>query len=69
MSNVETSDNNLIRSSLVSLEKYNQIKESRLSYGKREFVLETPYIQKSDDAEELLGWVINRSMSPKKWLD
>jgi hypothetical protein len=66
LSNVETSDNNLIRSSLVSLEKYNEIKESRLSYGKREFVLETPYIQKSDDAEELLGWVINRSMSPKK---
>jgi len=59
-------DNNTIRSSLFSLEDYNYIKQSRLNYGVNSFSLETPYIQTSSDAENLLGWVIEKSMRPKK---
>jgi hypothetical protein len=35
-------------------------------YGNNEFTLETPYIQTEDDAENLMGWIINKIMVPKK---
>jgi hypothetical protein len=59
-------DTNTIRSSLFALQNYNYIKQSRLNHGVSAFSLETPYIQNSSDAENLLGWIINKSMKPKK---
>ena len=59
-------DNSTVRSELVSIQDYNYIKQSRLNHGVSSFTLETPYIQTSSDAEELLGWIINKSMRPKK---
>jgi hypothetical protein len=59
-------DNNTLRSSLVSMQDYNYIRQSRLNHGVNSFTLETPYIQTSADAESLLGWIINKSMKPKK---
>jgi len=53
-------------SSLVERSRYDEIKLSRLIYGKNEFSLESPYIQTQDDAEELLGWIINKTKDPKK---
>jgi hypothetical protein len=53
---------------LVEQEKYNNIKLSRLTYGKNEFSLDAPYIQTQDDAQELIGWIINKSLSPKKYI-
>jgi hypothetical protein len=35
-------------------------------YGKNDFSLNTPYIQTQDDAEALMGWIINKIMDPKK---
>ena len=35
-------------------------------YGNNEFTLDTPYIQTQDDAENLMGWVIDKIMTPKK---
>ena len=35
-------------------------------YGNNEFTLDTPYIQTQDDAENLMGWIINKIMIPKK---
>lgn len=63
---LENVDTNTIRSELVSMEDYNYIKQSRLNHGINSFTLETPYIQTSSDAEELLGWIIKKSMKPKK---
>jgi hypothetical protein len=37
-----------------------------LIYGKNDFSIETPYIQSQDDANELMGWIINKVMRPKK---
>jgi hypothetical protein len=56
----------LTYSPLIEKNKYDEIKLSRLIYGKNEFSINTPYIQTQDDAEALMGWVINKVMSPKK---
>ena len=61
-------DSNTIRSMNVELQKYDQIKQSRLSYGVNSFSLSMPYIQTSDDAEDIIGWVINKNMTPKRLL-
>jgi hypothetical protein len=56
----------LIYSPLVEKAKYDDIKLSRLIYGKNEFSIDTPYIQTQDDADALMGWIINKVMVPKK---
>ena len=53
-------------SSLVEKSKYDEIKLSRLIYGKNEFALDSLYIQSQDQAEDLLGWIINKTKDPKK---
>ena len=39
---------------------------SRMIYGKNDFTIDSAYIQTQDDAEALLGWIINKVMKPKK---
>jgi len=56
----------LIVSPLVEKAKYDEIKQSRIIYGKSEFAIESPYIQSEDDAQQLIGWIINKVMKPKK---
>jgi len=56
---------NLVRSPLVELSKYNEIKQSRVVHGKNEFSLESIYIQSQDDAEQLMDWIINKIIKPK----
>jgi hypothetical protein len=56
----------LLYSPLINKEKYDSIKISRMLYGKNDFSLNTPYIQTQDDAEALMGWIINKIMDPKK---
>jgi len=55
-----------LTSTLVKKEKFDNIKTSRMIYGNNEFTLDTPYIQTQDDAENLMGWVIDKIMTPKK---
>jgi hypothetical protein len=45
---------------------YQDIKLSRMSYGKKDFTLDVPYIQSHDAAENLMSWVINKIMKPRK---
>jgi hypothetical protein len=45
---------------------YQDIKLSRMSYGKKDFSLDVPYIQSHDAAESLMAWVINKIMKPRK---
>jgi hypothetical protein len=66
LSDPEFKGSTLTYSPLVEKAKYNDIKLSRLIYGKNEFTLDTPYIQTQDDANQLMGWLINKIMVPKK---
>jgi hypothetical protein len=50
----------------VEKQKFDEIKRSRMIYGNNEFTLDTPYIQTQDDAENLMGWMIDKLMVPKK---
>ena len=66
LSDIQTSSSSQITSTLVKKEKFDNIKTSRMIYGNNDFTLDTPYIQTQDDAEELMGWFINKVMIPKK---
>jgi hypothetical protein len=66
LSDPEFSGSTLTYSPLVEKTKYDEIKLSRLIYGKNEFSIDSTYIQTEDDAKSLMGWIINKLMSPKK---
>ncbi|NDB60520.1 hypothetical protein EB001_19040 [bacterium] len=66
LSDPEFEGDSITTSALVEKSKYDEIKLSRLIYGKSEFALESQYIQSQDDAESILGWIINKTKDPKK---
>jgi hypothetical protein len=66
LSDPELLGNVLTYSPLVEKLKYDEIKLSRLTYGKNEFSIDSPYIQTQDDAEVMMNWIINKLMVPKK---
>lgn len=45
---------------------YQDIVNSRISYGKNEFAITSPYIQSQAQAQDLMGWIINKIMKPRK---
>jgi hypothetical protein len=47
-------------------EAYEQVRISRMQYGKKEFTLQSNYIQDADTAENILGWIIEKSIRPRK---
>ena len=65
-SNPPLQGSTLTLSPLVEKAKYDLIKQSRIIYGKNEFTIDTPYIQSSDDADGLMGWVIEKVMRPRQ---
>ena len=66
LSDPEFKGDTLIYSPLVEKNKYDEIRQSRMLYGKNEFSVDSVYIQTQDDAEALMGWIINKVMHPKK---
>jgi hypothetical protein len=58
-------DDQTIKSNTDSKDKYNKLKISKSKYGTKEFTMDTPYIQSKDDAEALLGWIVNKTIDPK----
>ena len=66
LSDPELKGSTLVRSPLIEKAKYDEIRQSRMVYGKNEFSIDGVYIQTQDDAEALMGWIINKTMHPKK---
>jgi hypothetical protein len=66
LSDPQIDSSSLVTSTLVEKEKFDKIKLSRMIYGNNEFTIETPYIQTQDDAENLIGWLMDKLMVPKK---
>ena len=65
-SDPELKGNQVVVSPVVESLKYDEIKQSRMIYGKNEFSINSPYIQTDDSAESLMGWIIEKLMKPKK---
>jgi hypothetical protein len=66
LSDPEFKGDSLIYSPLLEKAKYDEIRQSRMIYGKNEFSIDSIYIQTDDDANALMGWIINKLMKPKK---
>ncbi|NDB57838.1 hypothetical protein EB001_05275 [bacterium] len=66
LSDPEFQGSSTTTSALVEKTRYDEIKLSRLIYGKNEFSIDSLYIQTQDHAEEILGWIINKTKDPKK---
>jgi hypothetical protein len=66
LSDPEFKGSSLVYSPLVEKLKYDEIRQSRMIYGKNEFSIDSIYIQTDDDANALMGWIINKLMKPKK---
>ena len=61
-------NDDVVKSNQYYINKYNEIKINRLKNGIKEFNLDLPYIQSKDEANSLLGWIIDKSLTPKKSL-
>jgi hypothetical protein len=66
LSDVELKGSDVIESPFRSIEQYEKIKQSRILYGKNDFTLESLYIQDQDTAEDILGWIIEKNIRPRK---
>jgi hypothetical protein len=66
LSDPQLSGTSVITSPTTTLNQYNDIKLSRINYGTNEFGINAEYIQTQDQAEELMSWLIQKLMSPKK---
>ena len=65
-SDPEMQGTTVLTSPYVENEKFNMIKQSRMTYGSNEFSIEAPYIQTEDSANSLMSWIINKLMTPKR---
>jgi hypothetical protein len=66
LSDPQLSGTAVITSPTTTLNQYSNIKLSRINYGINEFAIDSGYIQTQDQAEELMAWLIQKTMSAKK---
>lgn len=67
-SNPELSGGLIVSSPTLFTKKYQEIKNTRITYGRKEFNLESPYIQSRDAADKLMLWLSEKVMKPRKSL-
>ena len=61
-----TSGANIVYAPGKAREDYFDIKQSRSTNGNKSFNLEVPYIQSHDAAEDLMAWLVDKIMKPRK---
>ena len=66
LSDPELVGSTIVESPFKFTEQYEKVKQSRILYGKNDFSLDSIYIQNQDAAEELLEWIINKNIRPRK---
>ena len=66
LSNPEFAGDSLIRSPQKVAKDYTDIKFSRVTYGKKQFSISAPYIQSQDDANNMMGWLSEKIMTPRR---
>ena len=57
---------NIVESPMVAKQQYQDIKLSRITEGQKYFSLEAPYLQTQDAAEDMMNWLTNKIMKPRK---
>ena len=66
LSDPELKGSDVIESPFRAIEQYEKVKQSRILYGKNDFSLDSLYIQDQDTAEDILGWIIEKNIRPRK---
>lgn len=65
-SNVDYLDKNPLESPTRSKKQYFDITSSKSTYGTNSFTIDAKYIQNADSAKELMGWIITKTIKPRK---
>jgi hypothetical protein len=65
-SNPQFEIDNVVVSPYISKQAYEDIKISRMTYGKKDFSLDVPYVQTQDDANNLMAWLSSKITKPRK---
>lgn len=63
---LETLDKDSALSISKTKKMYFDAKASRSAYGTNAFAIDAKYIQNSDSAKELMGWLISKTLKPRK---
>jgi hypothetical protein len=66
LSDPEIANNVVVQSPLKVAKDYEDIKISRMTYGKKDFNLSVPYVQTEGDANDLMKWMISKIMKPRR---
>jgi len=61
--------NEQIQSPVINKKFFEDIKSSRKKYGKRDFSMNPLYIQSEDDANQMMEWLINKTLKTRLLLD
>jgi hypothetical protein len=64
--NPQLKEDMTILSPVTQKELYNDIKTSRITYGRNQFSLDSLYIQSADAANNLMKWIISKIMKPRR---
>jgi len=59
-------DESVIDSLIDEKKYYTDIKLNRMTQGRKEFTLDSPYIQSRDSAERMMKWLVSKIMKPRK---
>ena len=65
-SNPQFNSDNTVKSPYIAEQAYEDIKVSRIKYGKKDFSLDLPYVQTKDDATSLMAWLTSKITKPRK---
>ena len=66
LSDPELTESGTVQSPFKFIEQYEKVRQSRILYGKNDFTLDSIYIQDQDSAEDILGWIIEKNIRPRK---
>ena len=66
LSDPELKGSTVVESPFKFTQQYDKVKQSRILYGKNDFTLDSIYIQDQDTAEDILGWIIEKNIRPRK---
>jgi hypothetical protein len=66
LSKPELKGDGLARSPFKFVKDYEELRLSRILYGKNDFSLDSIYIQDQDTAENMLAWLIDKNIKPRK---